>query len=212
MKIIKIILLLVIVVIYATISIRLIVHLPEDIAHGNVHRISNFTPHFTYLIGLSNQTQPLLRVQLRRFIKYYEFLYAHYEQEDYTIQEPLAFCYANLNQKDLAIKLYTQSIKKDPHFFWNYYNLGILYLSQRNLTAAQQFFESAAKTLEKDALSHIMSSNTYLQIILDQGITIADLDASYKNGHKNTLDYLQLLKIYYPSMIDPAGKEKLCRN
>ena len=202
----KILLLAALVLFFTNIALQIISVYPQQEKIGTNVRINRFAPKFTYLVDLSYQKQPLKQKQIRRFIKYYQYIEANNLQEA-QVQEILALCYFYNDQKNEAIGLYQQIIKRNSQSFWSNYNLAITYLTQKNLTAAKKYFQMALDVPIQETLDNLTSCKTYLQYIVTSHVSIPSLIRQLNDGYQKDNAYLESL-LFYDSLNDPLKKEK----
>lgn len=93
-------------------------------------------------------------LQLKRFpaaLEYFMKLMPYRKDNfDYIMQ--IGNLYNNLKQPDNAIFYYQNASKLDPHEFLPHYKTGIIYLKEKNLLKAQQYFMLAIERLNQDTV------------------------------------------------------------
>jgi tetratricopeptide (TPR) repeat protein len=192
-KILKISLLIVVLGTFILLAAYTIAQFPHNVLKGKMHRIDRFKPHFSYILELSNQTKLPDQVQLRRYIQYYKYIQKQ-NMQDQAMKSIMAFCYFYQGQTNKAQELYLNDINSNPDFFWTYYNLGVIYLSQKNLEKSKEAFQKAISLNPNASMQHIYSAKSYFQIILSNKIPPAYIAESLNLGHQRSLKYLEGLR------------------
>ena len=191
----KFLLLTVTIIIYILIGFHIVSIYPKQKTSGINRHINQLTPPFTYLIELSLNDQQADPHQINRFLGYYGYIQEHHFK-DIEIGEILAFCYYFLNENDKSTKLYQQSIKDDPSFFWSYYNLGICYLNQKNTNGAIVAFEAGLQIPIEPTILHLLNSRVYLQYVGSNKMSAVDVLKNLKIGYQKASIYIEALKEY----------------
>ena len=101
---------------------------------------------------------------LRKHKRYFAYVtkYLPTAKDAYAMR---GFCEAGLNRMPDALAAYQKAASIDPPLVWEYYNLGILYLLEKDLTKAAESFKNALSVpVEVNALV-LRNSKVYLDIL-----------------------------------------------
>lgn len=72
------------------------------------------------------------------------------QPKNITLRIALGYSYFLNGDNDKAIQQYTEVLKVDKNYFDAYYNLGLVYIDDDNLTEAQKMFDKCIKISPKD--------------------------------------------------------------
>ena len=137
-----------------------------------------------YLYELNREGAPIKEEALERFIFYYETVgqYVGYSSD---LHDVLGFIHGRLGHHKEAQKHFEESILLNPHFFWAQYNLGILYLQQKEYAQAREQFKKALNTTPELAIAIFTQSKIYQQIFRFMDHPSQALEVGFVSGRKD---------------------------
>jgi tetratricopeptide (TPR) repeat protein len=94
-------------------------------------------------------------------IRYYADYYEHLLHVFPSLRETyglLGYCYHYLNDDPKAIKFLKMAIQDYPDYFWNYYNLGIIYIHESRYQQAADMLQKALKVDPMTSLKKMFAS------------------------------------------------------
>jgi len=110
----------------------------------------------------------------------------------------LGFCYYHIGKKQEAIKSYEKALSLNPHFFWFYYNLGLIHLEQGQYEKTEELFKKALSSKPETTLLFIyQSKRLYLPIssIIKSRLNILPPDQLH-NGYRRCALLLDAIMKY----------------
>ncbi|MBZ0166953.1 MAG: tetratricopeptide repeat protein [Candidatus Omnitrophica bacterium] len=109
------------------------------------------------------------------------------------------YCLALEGKNIPAVRAFEESINRNPHYFWSYYNLGVLHLQAGEWESAQEAFQSAAAVNPATTAKIIFASKVFQQLLAQvdspQQVIPAGLKAGYQDCHRwiAVIDHLKAL-------------------
>lgn len=168
----------------------------QEVKEVRKNTLNFFMPRsFGVLVEATQQGSYFFKDKIFRHKNYYEKLvqYMPYRSE---AQGLLGFCFYYLGQETKAIEAYQKAIELNPHFFWFYYNLGVIYSKSDQHALAMEYFQKAAQTKPQVALAFIRSSKMiYIPIIGGQFSNFGPVIEQLKKGYKNVYQFNALQKV-----------------
>jgi len=151
--------------------------------------LNNLMPRsIDYLVETAVAHQAYDPRKLQSYVYYYEKVVAFMPQRA-DARGMLGYLYYQMGQEQKAIAAYEKAIKVYPHFFWFYYNLGMIHLKAERYEEAVAFFKKASAAKPEAALAFIYSSKRiYLPVVskmtadLNKPMT-EQLKEGYQRGH-----------------------------
>jgi len=121
-----------------------------------------------YLIDFSKAEVELDKKKLKKYEHYYQKV-SDYIDGRADALGLLGYCQFHLGKPEEAIKLYKKAIEINPHFFWFYYNLGVIYYKQGSFKEASAMFDRAIETDPEAVLVFIFNSKRiYLPLLASE--------------------------------------------
>ncbi len=118
-----------------------------------------------YFWQLNIHQAPLDKNKVRYYADYYEHLLDTFPslRDAYGL---LGYCYHYLGDDPKAIKFLKTAIQYDPDYFWNYYNLAIIYIRGAHYRQASDLLQGAVKVDPVKSLKSLFSSQfVYLPLL-----------------------------------------------
>jgi tetratricopeptide (TPR) repeat protein len=107
-----------------------------------------------------------LDAQILERLKRYFILLSEYFPERSDAFGMKGLCLYYQGQIPQAEEAYQKAIELNPHFFWFYYNLGVIHMKDNNYPAAMAAFKQGLQTRPEHALYYIQTSEkVYLPIL-----------------------------------------------
>jgi len=156
------------VVILSFMAYRLVHDNDRAVKHGAAFQLDHVHPnyvHYVNLAQLSQNTAAPKEESLNDFKKYYKQLVRIMpnKSEAYGM---LGYLDYHLGNQEAAIDQYQRAIEINPHFFWFFHNLGILYYQNEQYADAVKMFQQALDKDKKFALQFItLSKKVYMPLI-----------------------------------------------
>jgi tetratricopeptide (TPR) repeat protein len=89
-----------------------------------------------------------------------------------------------------SVESYQKALSINPHFFWYYYNLAVIYFQQKNYKDSQAMIDQALKLDLRETLFSIMSSSkVYMPLIKDY---LPSLEGATKQFQEGTETLIRL--------------------
>ncbi len=104
--------------------------------------VSHLMIPIDYLIVYQNDEEPFNEKRFKELIEFYKS-FISYDSNAWDAHSLLAYCYYHIGDVEKSVQSYLQASKMMPDFFWNYYNLGVIYFKQRQYLKASQYFKKA---------------------------------------------------------------------
>ncbi len=121
---------------------------------------------FDYLVKTFQAKEAFDERKLKSYLYYYQKV-AEYMPERADAIGMTGFCLYQLGKKEKAIAAYQRALKVNPYFFWFYYNLGVMYLEQGQMSKAKDMFNQAKDQQPARTLFFIKNSRRiYLLLIM----------------------------------------------
>jgi tetratricopeptide (TPR) repeat protein len=127
-------------------------------AVADMTALSNLRPYpLDYFWELNIHQAPLDRNKVRLYADYYEHLLQVFPglRETYGL---LGYCYHYLNDDPKAIKYLKIAIRSYPDYFWNYYDLAVIYIDQSRYQEAAGLLQKALEVNPAASLRRMVSS------------------------------------------------------
>lgn len=126
---------------------------------------------FEYLLRVSAQETPVDADRLKEYLHYYQQVvkYIPFYADGFAL---LGFCYYHAGELDKAIVAYEQARNLSPYFFWNSYNLGLLYIKKGRLSDGINALRWVTALKWSDVPKVLLTSKLYTQM----GLNLLDLD------------------------------------
>ncbi len=147
-----------------------------------------------YFWKLNIQNAPVDENQIRYYENYYRNLKSLYPQ----LKEAdgiLGYCAYQLGDLKTALKLLQQAIDNNPGYFWNYYNLAIVYATNKQYQNAVEILQRALALNPQESLRFIFTSEAvYLPLTAyAKEQAIPDLARHLQWGYKQVANMLMSL-------------------
>lgn len=98
------------------------------------------------------------------------------------------YCLALEDQRVPAVRALEESIDRNPHYFWSYYNLGVLHLKAGEWELAEEAFRAAAAVNPTATVKIIFASKVFQQLLAQvdspQQVIPAGLKSGYQDCHR----------------------------
>ncbi len=167
----------------------------KDLKHKvELATLDRFRPaSFKYLLNYRSSEGPIDQKLLRKYVKYFETTVRIFPKlsEPYAI---LGHCYYHQGDISKAIELYEKSSVLNPYFFWNQYDLGLLYYKKGLYKDARKRFEKALLTQIDGNVAFLTSSRIYYPFLEDAHFDFPIIKKELKDGY--SIASLFLLKCY----------------
>lgn len=150
--------------------------------------LNNLKPNqIDYLWELNIRHAPVDPNKIRCFADYYEHLIEVFPEirEAYGV---LGYCYHYLNDDPKAIKFLKLAVQNNPDYFWNYYDLSVIYISESRYQEALEWMQKALKVDPKNSFKRMISSPWVYEPLLGTDgkeiylYTAKHLQAQYQYG------------------------------
>jgi len=118
-----------------------------------------------YLWELNTHQALLDPNKIRNFADYYEHLLGVFPglRDAYGL---LGYCYHYLNDDPKAVRFLKKSIEVDPDYFWNYYNLAVIYINESRYREASDMLQKALTVDPKTTFKRLFTSSmVYLPLL-----------------------------------------------
>ncbi len=120
---------------------------------------------FDYLVETFYKKKAFDLRRLKSYLYYYQKV-AEYMPERADAIGMTGFCFYQLGETDRAIVAYKRALEINPHFFWFYYNLGVIYLKKGRYQEAREAFNKAKDIQPERVLFFIKNSRRiYLPLV-----------------------------------------------
>ena len=120
--------------------------------------------NFVYLVETIEKKGSTGKKEIIIYRNFFDEMVKHFPEtpDAYTL---LGFCYYYENKKDLAIATLKIAVKKSPEYFWNYYNLGVIYFKDDNYREAVKYLDKAIASDRAKALQFILNSTAVYRLV-----------------------------------------------
>jgi len=148
-------------------------------------------------VKFSKNPQKTNDENFEKFRFYYENVYALMPDRADALGV-LGYCSYYLNREEAAIKAYRKAVEMNPHFFWFYYNLGVIHFRKESHQEAIELLSKALLLKPEHAFRFIfLSQRIYLPILLTQDKFKVEeiMKAQLKQGYHDS--YMMLILSFY---------------
>ena len=133
-----------------------------DVERVRVKILNYLMVSVNYLIDVSDGKKAFDKNRFEDYVDYYQRILEYKEGAD--SHSLLGFCYYHLGKHDQAIASFQRAAELKDNFFWNHYNLGIIYYNDRNFLSASEAFQNALRSDFKETLLYIATSKVFQSI------------------------------------------------
>lgn len=175
---------------------------------ANIRALNRMKPSSeSYLADFVKGRTPFNKRELELYQDYYKRITQVMPQRS-AANGMLGFSLYHLGKHKKAIKSYQKAIALSPHFFWYYYNLGIIYYENDNYQNSKEMFKRAIASDRKLTKKNILSSwKIHLGNILKmEGIEGDPVNRQMKVGYKNA-HIMLMLSLYHLKNYDDMLKQ-----
>ena len=141
-------------------------NISQTFAVANMTALNYLRPYpIGYLWDLNIHHAQLDKNKIRCFADYYEHLLQAFPslRDAYGI---LGYCYHYLNDDPKAINFLKTAIQNDPDYFWNYYNLAVIYINESRYQEATDLLQRALQVNPMTSFKRMaMSSWVYAPLL-----------------------------------------------
>ena len=133
---------------------------------ANMSALNYLKPYpIDYLWQLNIHQAPINRNKVRYYADYDEHLLKIFPRLG-DAAGVLGYCYHSLNDDANAIKFFKIAIQNYPDYFWNYYDLGLIYINEARYEEASDILQKALKVDPLASFKSLLSSPmVYLPLI-----------------------------------------------
>jgi len=163
---------------------------------ANTAALNNLKPEpMDYFWELNIHHAALDRNKIRTYADYYEHLLQVYPflWDAYGV---VGYCYHYLNDDPKAIKFLKIAIQHDPEYFWNYYNLAIIYFNESRYQDTASLLQEAFKISPKVSFYRMFKSE-YVYVPLLSGpnekIVFEDAATHLREVYQSSVVLMQIL-------------------
>jgi tetratricopeptide (TPR) repeat protein len=145
-----------------------------------------------YIWKLNFKQAPLDTNKIRLYVDYYE----HYLEVSSSLDDIfgiLGYCYCHLGKKEKAAELLKEAIKRNPYYFWYYYNLALLYITEHQYKEAETLLEQVSQFTSTGTLLTLRESKIYFALIENQEDSLHVLSNHFEHGHKRSISLMYVL-------------------
>jgi len=180
----------------------------ETFKVARMSAMSNLVPQdMDYLWELNIHQAPLDRGKIHLVVDYYEQLLKVFPSL-WEIDGILGYCYHELNDDPKAIQYLKIAVQNYPNYFWNYYNLAVIYIHESRYEEAADLLQKAL-TLDPAKSIKNMVSSTYGYWPLLEGHQ-QEISKASTNHLKDFYHLSGILEILLDRTIgNPQGQEKI---
>lgn len=157
--------------------------------------LNQLIPSFAYLAQWKRGSGNIDKQKMKDYERYYKKV-AEYIPGRADAYSMLGFCYYHLGERDKAIVSYQKAAVLNPHFFWPYYNMGMIFFKDGEYQESAEMFEKALRTDLKNALIFMRSSKIYQDIIREADYSYEALLARMQKGRRDS-KLLMGLSLHY---------------
>jgi len=142
----------------------------SEVRANIVERLNQFVPKtFAPIVQAVRSETRMSRDDVMPYWVYYKIIVKHRPGRA-DAHGLLGFMQYQLGKTDKSIRSYNRALELNPHFFWYYYNLGIIYREVGDLDASNMFFEKGLQLEPIDTIkTAVKSSLVYMPLILAYG-------------------------------------------
>ena len=136
---------------------------------ANMTALNNLRPNpINYFWELNIRKAPLERNKIRYYTDYYEHLLQVFPsiRDAYGL---LGYCYHYLNDDPKAIRFLKMANRYYPDYFWNYYNLAVIYINESRYQEASELLQKALKVDPMTSLKNMFASQMVYWPLLEKG-------------------------------------------
>jgi len=139
----------------------------QTITVAEISALANLAPQpMDYFWELNTNHAELDRNKIRYYADYYEQLHKVFPSL-WEVNGILGYCYHYLNDDSKAVQYLTAAIQYNPGFFWNYYNLAVIYTHESRYNEAADILQKGLKENPVFTLRELLvgSKTVYLPLL-----------------------------------------------
>ena len=162
---------------------------------ANMAALNNLAPQpMDYFWQLNMNGAAVDKNKIRYYADYYEHLLQVFPglRDVYGL---LGYSYHYLNNDPKAIDYLNKAIAYDPDYFWNYYNLGVIYINESRYKQAADVLQKGMKIEPMVSFKRLFTSQmVYLPLLkVDDKKTVIVLAQHLKETYQSSLVIIKLL-------------------
>ncbi len=164
-------------------------------AHARQGTLKRLQPmSYDALFAMSATPNAIEEDKIKKYMRYYR-KFAQYHPDQADAHAMMGFCWYHLGEINKARVAYEKAIELNPHFFWSYYNAGMLYLKAHEFEKAAQTFETAIALNSMPTMKAIvLSKEIYMPIVASQLTHILDAQKRLQMGYQNARRMMSLIQ------------------
>lgn len=159
----------------------------QAIETAKLRTLNRLMPPLSQFVINDIKGQSLAALPIDKYLFYYDKV-SDYLPENADAYYMKGYCYAQKGLLGQAQKSFQQAIDLNPHFFWGYYNLGMVSLKLGQWDAAVESFHKALGTKPEITIKIMLTSKVFQQLLvqIDQPgkILSINLKTAYKDCYQ----------------------------
>lgn len=131
---------------------------------GKATKLTRMIPSFEHFAQVLEKKEPADEEKFEGYVNYFENV-VEYIPRRADAHAMLGFCYYSLGREQDAVHAYKQAIAINPHFFWPYYNLGVIAFQNDQYAETAEVLSKAVVVAPEMTLTYMFSSKVYSPIL-----------------------------------------------
>jgi len=173
--------------------------------------LNNLEPQpMDYLWELNTHKVPLDQNKIGSYVDFYEHVLTVFPNL-WDVYGILGYCYHYLGDDAKAIKYLQAAIQYDPDYFWNDYNLAVIYIKESRYQEADILLQKALNVSAQDTFKKMMASSWSYHLLFktEDKKFYVDLAGHLKEAYRTSyiLDKILTQEAYEKEM--PAIMKKI---
>ncbi|GEM_PF-4970337 len=150
-----------------------------------VKTLNYLLPSSADMKDFRNRPAQMSREKLKNFLIYYRTMCGFVTRD---AEEPApcgitGYAYYYFGKENQAIEYYKRAIKLNSHFFWFYYNLGVIYYNKNDYHQAAEYFAHALGIRPENSMYFLVLTKTYRDMFKLLGLMPGDYESSLDQGY-----------------------------
>lgn len=158
--------------------------------------INHYRPDMALWKGFIIDGQPLDKSFLNDSVYYYGII-SSYVPEIAEPQYMLGFCYSMSGDAPSALVAQKKAVVLEPHFFWGWYNLGVMYYQQGEFKESSQAFKKALEIPPQATVRILGASKIYGEVLRGLGTAESVAQPHLQQGYYDAARMLEASLLRY---------------